>query len=125
MEMNNETGPEKNQVKSEEINESVGEDVVKNEIKGLENTVRVSHEVPAIKQKSSPEKPKVQNQEEQIEEFDSDEEEELDKSKNENTKPDDSSKHFTYEGNTCIYTEPETGKKTVWIWNAEEKGWRK
>lgn len=125
MEINNETGSEKIQVKSQEISESVGDSDVKNEIEGREKTLSGSHTLPGIKQKIIPEKPKVQNvqkREKQIEEFDSDEEEELEKSKNENTIPNDYSKHLTYEGDICIYTEPGTGRKLVW--NAEENAWR-
>lgn len=33
----------------------------------------------------------------------------------------DYSKHLTYEGDLCIYTEPETGNKLVW--NAQENKW--
>ncbi|XP_033227268.1 HIV Tat-specific factor 1 homolog [Belonocnema kinseyi] len=125
MEINNKTGSEKIQVKSQEMSESDCDSGVKQEIEGREKSLRVSHTVPGIKQKIIPEKPKVQsvqNKEEQIEEFDSDEEEELEKSKNENTVPNDYSKHLTYEGDICIYTEPGTGRKLVW--NAEENAWR-
>lgn len=61
-------------------------------------------------------------QDEQIEEFDSDEEEEVEKSTNQTPKQDDYSKHLTYEGDTCIYIEPGTGKKLVW--DAKENAWR-
>lgn len=75
------------------------------------------------------EKPKGRKEEEeQIEEFDTDEEEDEDNSlggkkiSEQIPGPDDYSKHLTYEGETCIYTEPETGKKLVW--DAKQNAWR-
>lgn len=76
------------------------------------------------------EKPKGRKEEEeQIEEFDTDEEEDEDNSlggkkiSEQIPGPDDYSKHLTYEGETCIYTEPETGKKLVW--DAKQNAWSK
>lgn len=59
------------------------------------------------------------NANEEVEEFDSDnEEEKIDEKKSSSV---DYSKHLTYEGDVCIYTEPETNKQM--IWDAEKNAW--
>ncbi|XP_015601873.1 HIV Tat-specific factor 1 homolog [Cephus cinctus] len=63
----------------------------------------------------------------QVEEFDTDEEDEVEhginnkSNKNINTTAPDYSKHLSYEGDLCIYTEPATGNQLVW--DTEKNAW--
>ncbi|XP_008553426.1 HIV Tat-specific factor 1 homolog [Microplitis demolitor] len=58
-----------------------------------------------------------------IEEFDTDEDEPIEKDDKANKQSDSShySKHLTYEGDLCIYTEPKTGRQL--IWDAKKNSW--
>ena len=109
MEVNNEIGSKRTEVICQGISASQSRDTD-------DSVLEQEH-----KQKIIVEKAKLKSQEEQIEEFDTDEEEEMRESADKNTKEIDYSKHYTYEGDTCIYTEPGTGKKLVW--DAKQNAW--
>lgn len=64
------------------------------------------------------EQQKSKVEDEQIEEFDSDEEDEPESKK---PKTDDYSQHLSYEGDLCIYTEPDSGKQM--IWDKDKNSW--
>lgn len=91
-----------------------------------ETSTECPKQVPATSNPTTPqtERPKVSKKFDNDEEFDTDSEEEDEKpviSNDNKTETSDYSKHLTYDGDLCIYTEPGTNKQL--IWDAKKNSW--